>query len=53
MQIMGTLLFDVRPTDPLTFALVAFATIVVAVAASLIPALRAAAVDLVGALRVE
>ena len=53
MQIMSSLLFDVRPTDPLTFALVAFATIVVAVAASLIPALRAAAVDLVGALRAE
>ena len=53
MQIMGSLLFDVKPTDPLTFALVAFATIAVAVAASLIPALRAAAVDLVGALRAE
>jgi hypothetical protein len=44
---------DVRPTDRLTFALVAFATLAVAVAARLIPALRAAAVDLVGAFRAE
>jgi putative ABC transport system permease protein len=53
MRIMSSLLFEVKPTDPLTFGLIALATMVVAVGASFIPARRAAGADLVGALRAE
>ena len=53
MRIMSSLLFEVKPTDPLTFGLIALATMVIAVGASLVPARRAAAADVVGALRAE
>jgi ABC-type antimicrobial peptide transport system permease subunit len=46
-------LFDVRPTDPLTFASVATVMLVVAFAASYIPSRRALTVDPITALRAE
>jgi len=42
---MRALLFEVAPTDPATYVLVTLVLTVVAIAASCIPALRAAAVD--------
>ena len=48
---MRALLFEVRPGDPLTLAAAAAALVVVAAAASAVPALRAARVDPVEALR--
>jgi predicted permease len=53
MRTMSSLLFEVKQTDPWTMGLIALATMVVALGASLIPARRAAAADLVGALRAE
>jgi ABC-type antimicrobial peptide transport system permease subunit len=52
-RFLATLLFDTRTTDPLTFAAVALILAIVAVAASLIPAWRATAVDPMTALRQE
>ena len=53
MRIMTGLLFEVKPTDPLTFGLTALAVMVVALGASFIPARRAAAADPAGALRAQ
>jgi predicted permease len=50
-QVMETLLFGVRPTDPLTLAGVAAIIGAVAAAASLVPALRATRVDPIVALK--
>jgi putative ABC transport system permease protein len=50
---MGSLLFNVTPTDPATFAAVAAGVVVVAFAASYLPARRATRVDPVSALRAE
>jgi putative ABC transport system permease protein len=50
---METLLFGVRPTDPLTFAAIALALIVVALLACWIPARRAMKVDPLVALRCD
>jgi predicted permease len=52
-QILSRLLFGVRPTDPLTLALVSIALAAVGMLASLIPARRAAKVDPMIALRYE
>jgi putative ABC transport system permease protein len=52
-RVMESLLFGVSATDPLTFAAVATLLVAVSAAASLIPALRAARVDPVTALRTE
>jgi predicted permease len=53
MRMMSTLLFEISPIDPLTYALVS-ATLVAATAiASYVPALRATAVDPIDALRAE
>jgi predicted permease len=49
--LMRTLLYEVSPTDPWTYVLVAPLLIAVTLLASLIPALRAARVDPVEALR--
>jgi ABC-type antimicrobial peptide transport system permease subunit len=46
-------LFNVEPTDPVTFATVTAMFVVVAVAACLVPALRAVRTDPVKALQVE
>jgi putative ABC transport system permease protein len=50
---MGTLLFGVTPTDPLTIAVVPLALALVALAASYLPARRATMVDPVRALRAD
>jgi putative ABC transport system permease protein len=52
-RLMATLLYDVKPTDPLTFAAVASGLAVIALAASWIPARKAAGVDPLIALRHE
>jgi ABC-type antimicrobial peptide transport system permease subunit len=50
---MKSLLFEVKPVDPLTFALAPVALIVAALLASYLPALRATAVDPLEALRAD
>ena len=52
-RLMGSLLFNVRPTDPATFGVVAGAVVLVAFTASFLPARRATRVDPVSALRSE
>ena len=52
-RLMTTLLHDVQPGDPATFAAVAVILTAVAIAASLVPAWRATRVDPVRALRAE
>jgi predicted permease len=50
-RVMASLLFNVRPTDPATLAVVAGVMLVVATAACLVPALRATRVDPLSVLR--
>jgi len=52
-RLMTSLLFEVKPVDPLTFALVPLGLILAAALASYLPALRATAVDPMEALRAE
>lgn len=52
-RLMESMLFDVRPNDPLTFATVTAALATTALLACLVPALRAARVDPLTALRHE
>jgi ABC-type antimicrobial peptide transport system permease subunit len=52
-RFMRTLLFGVSPTDVETFLSVGTILIVIALAACLIPALRAASIDPIRALRAE
>ena len=52
-RLMGSLLFEVRPSDPATFTAVVTLMALVGLAASLVPAWRAARVDPVTALRAE
>jgi predicted permease len=52
-RVMSTLLFDVNPVDPLTYAMVSLTLIAAAALASYVPAARATAVDPVHALRSE
>ena len=50
---LESLLFDVNPLDPLTYAAVCLALIAAATVASYMPTLRALAVNPVEALRAE
>ena len=50
-RMLGNLLFDISPTDPLTFATVSLILAATALLAGLIPAWRAARIDPVTALR--
>ena len=52
-RVLGSLLFEVTPTDPLTLGVVACLLLAVAVAATLWPARRATKVDPMVALRYE
>ena len=52
-RVMTSLLFDIKPTDPPTYMIVAASFGVVALAASCVPALRAAKVDPALAMRAE
>jgi predicted permease len=52
-RLMSSVLFNVSPTDPLTFGIVAGGLLSVALLASYLPARRAAKVDPIVALRVE
>jgi putative ABC transport system permease protein len=50
-RVMASMLYDVRPTDPQTFALAAVGLTLTALTASLVPALGAARIDPVETLR--
>ena len=52
-RFLTSFLYGVRPADPVTFALVSFAVIVVSILSSYIPARRATKVDPIVALRYE
>jgi putative ABC transport system permease protein len=52
-RLMASLLFGVRPTDPMTFATVGLLTAAIALMACLVPARRAAQVDPMVALRYD
>ena len=52
-RVLETMLFDVSPTDPVTFALVALVLAAVSIAATIVPARRAVRVDPMEALRGE
>jgi putative ABC transport system permease protein len=51
-RLMGNLLYEVSPRDPLAFGFALVVMITVALIACLLPALRAARIDPVRALRV-
>jgi ABC-type antimicrobial peptide transport system permease subunit len=52
-RVLRSILFDVKPSDPLTISLGLVALVAVALVASLIPARRAASIDPIKALRYE
>jgi predicted permease len=52
-RLLKSLLFEVKPVDPLTFAMVPLGLVIAAALASYLPALRATAVDPMEALRAE
>jgi ABC-type antimicrobial peptide transport system permease subunit len=53
MRLMERLLYEIKPTDPFTFATVSFLLLGVAAFACWLPARRAANVDPIVALRYE
>ncbi|MBV8832311.1 MAG: ABC transporter permease [Acidobacteriaceae bacterium] len=52
-RVLASLLFNVNPLDPLTYAAVSLGLLIAAIAASYIPTLRAMGVDPIDALRTE
>ena len=53
MRLMSSLLFNVSPVDPLTYAVITVVVVVIAYLACYLPSRRAATVDPVNALRAE
>ena len=53
MGIMSSLLFEIRPVDPVTYAAVSVGLLAAAAIASFVPAYKASAVNPVDALRAE
>ena len=52
-RLLAGLLYEISPFDPMTFCAVALVVVAVAVAASLLPALRASKVDPITALAAD
>jgi putative ABC transport system permease protein len=52
-HVLSSLIYEVRPTDPITFLVVAALLAAVALVASIVPAYRATRVDPMVALRYE
>jgi predicted permease len=52
-RLMSTLLFEISPVDPITYAVVSLTLVVATVIASYVPAMRATGVDPMEALRAE
>jgi ABC-type antimicrobial peptide transport system permease subunit len=52
-RLLASMLFELSPTDPLTYGAVAIALTAVALLASTVPALRASRIDPVTALKSE
>jgi putative ABC transport system permease protein len=52
-RVLSSLVFEVRPTDPVTFVVVTALLAAIALLASIIPAYRATRVDPMVALRYE
>jgi ABC-type antimicrobial peptide transport system permease subunit len=52
-RILSSLLFEISPTDPATFVVVSLGFVVVALAATLLPARRATRIDPMAALRIS
>jgi ABC-type antimicrobial peptide transport system permease subunit len=52
-RIMSSMLFEIRPVDPVTYAAVSLGLLTAAAAASYVPAHRASTVNPVDALRAE
>jgi len=52
-RLMTRMLYEVKPTDPVVFAIVAGVLMAVAMVASLVPSLRVARIKPAAALRVE
>jgi ABC-type antimicrobial peptide transport system permease subunit len=52
-RLMGSLLYEVSASDPITFAAISLVLVAVGLAAILVPALRATRVDPIVALRYE
>jgi len=50
-RLMGSLLFEISPHDPMTFGTVACVLVAVSALATLVPAQRAAAIDALNTLR--
>ena len=53
MRLMSSMLFEVSPVDPMTYAMVSLMLMAAAALASYVPAMRASAVDPLEALRAE
>jgi predicted permease len=53
MRLLSSQLYEIKPTDPITFGIVAFGLLVISMVACYIPARRATKIDPMAALRIE